>query len=324
MKAITHSQYGSPDVLRVNEVEKPVPKEDEILIRVFAAEATKSDCELRGFNFSVKWFWLPLRIARGITKPRRPILGGYFSGEVVTCGEAVTQFKPGDSVYGSAGLKMGAYGEYVALPERYPLVAKPQNMSHEESAAVPLGGLNALHFMRLANIRSGESVLINGAGGSIGLYAVQIAKSMGAIVTGVDSSIKENLLRQMGVDHYIDYSKEKFTDNGRKYDVIFDMVPHNSYTASIATLNPGGRYLSGNPRFSVMLRSAFTTRFTDKVARIAFARETKEELVDLAHMIEAGVLKSIVGKVYPMEEVAEAHRAVESEQRLGALVIRIE
>ena len=324
MKAITYSMYGPPGVLRISEVKKPVPKDNEVLVRVRAAEATKADCELRSFNFSVKWFWLPLRIGRGLRKPRQPILGGYFSGQIESCGDAVTQFKPGDRVFGSAGLKMGAYGEYVALPESYTMIAMPENMSYEEAAAVPLGGLNALHFMRLAKIRAGESVLINGAGGSIGIHAVQIAKSMGATVTGVDNPIKEDLLRRMGVDQFIDYTKELFTTNGIKYDVIFDMVPGNSYSASIASLNPGGRYLAGNPRFSVMLRCAFTTRFTNKVATFAFARESREELLTLKKMIEDGRIKSIVDEIYPMEEVAKAHERVESEQRLGAIVIKIE
>ena len=195
MKAITYSEYGPPEVLQVEEVDKPVLKDDELLIRVRAAEATKADCEMRSFKFSVKWFWLPLRLALGVTKPRRQILGGYFSGEIEAVGKSVTSFSAGDQVFGSAGLKMGAYGEYIALPERFCIARKPGNMSFIEAAAVPLGGLNALHFMRRANIQAGERVLINGAGGSIGAHAVQIAKAMGAEVTAVDSTIKQDLLR---------------------------------------------------------------------------------------------------------------------------------
>jgi NADPH:quinone reductase-like Zn-dependent oxidoreductase len=323
MKAIIYSKYGPPEVLQVKEVDKPDPRNDEILIRVRAAEVTKADCEMRGFNFAVKWFWLPLRIALGIRRPRRQILGGYFSGEVVEIGKEVTQFSIGDEVFGAARLRMGAYGEYVALPASYTIVTKPDNMSFADAAAVPLGGLNALHFLRLANIQAGEKVLINGAGGSIGTHGVQIAKSMGAEVTAVDSRIKEDMLRRIGADHFIDYAKQSFAATGQTYDVIFDMVPGSSYSACIKALNRNGRYLSGNPRFSVMLRSVFTTRFSDKTARVAFAGETAEELRALKKMIEQGKIQSIVDEVYPMEQAADAHRRVETEQRLGAIVIEI-
>jgi len=323
MQAITYSKYGSPDVLQLNDVPKPTPKDDEVLIRVRAAEATKSDCEMRSFRFSVKWFWLPLRIGLGLRKPRRQILGGYFSGEIESCGKDVTNFSAGEQVFGAAGLRLGAYGEFVALPARYTIIAKPGNMSFAEAAAVPLGGLNALHFMRRARIQAGESVLINGAGGSIGTHAVQIAKSMGAEVTAVDSGIKEDMLRRLGADHFIDYTKDDFAGAGQTYDVIFDMVPGSSYSACIKILNSGGRYLSGNPRLSVMLRSPFTTWFTDKIASFAFAAETSDELMALREMIEDGKIVSIVDKVYPMEQAAKAHRRVETEQRLGAVVIAI-
>ena len=222
MRAITYSTYGPPDVLQLTEVSRPVPKDDEVLVRVRAAEATKSDCEMRSFKYSVKWFWLPLRIALSVRKPRRQILGGYFSGEIESLWKDVTTFSVGDQVFGTAELRPGAYGEYVALPARYTIVAKPNNISFAEAAAVPLGGLNALHFMRRAKIRAGEQVLINGAGGSVGAHAVQIAKSMGAEVTAVDSTTKEGMLRRIGADHFVDYTKEDFAGRGQTYDVIFD------------------------------------------------------------------------------------------------------
>lgn len=323
MKAITYQRYGPPDVLSVEEVEKPAPADGEVLIRVRAAEATKSDCEMRSFRYAVKWFWLPLRIALGVRRPRRKILGGYFSGVIDSVGKNVRDFSPGDEVYGAAKLRLGAYGEYVALPESYTLVEKPRNMSFAEAAAVPLGGLNALHFMRLAGIQAGESVLINGAGGSIGAHAVQIAKAMGARVTAIDRGIKEEMLRRIGVDDFVDYTQVDFTSRGERYDVVFDMVPGSDYRGILRLLNPNGRYLSGNPRMSVMLRSGFTSRFTDKTARIAFAKETREELMTLTEMIEAGEIVPIVDRVYPMEGAADAHRRVETEDRLGAIVIAI-
>jgi NADPH:quinone reductase-like Zn-dependent oxidoreductase len=323
VKAITYTNYGPPDVLELEEVEKPVPKDHEVLIRVKAAEATKSDVEMRRFKFAVKWFWLPMRIAFGVRKPRRRILGGYFSGEIAATGKDVTQFSAGEQVYGAAGLRFGAYGEFVALPASYPIVAKPVNMSFAEAAAVPLGGLNALHFMRLARIEAGERVLINGAGGSIGTHAIQIAKSMRAEVTAVDSAVKEQMLRRLGADHFIDYTKDRFTEMGRTYDVIFDMVAGSSYIGCLRALSPGGRYLSCNPRLSLMIRSFFTNRFSNKTVRFAFASETKEALCTLKEMIEDGRIKSIVDRVYPMEQAADAHRRVETEQRLGAVVIEI-
>jgi NADPH:quinone reductase-like Zn-dependent oxidoreductase len=323
MKAITYSTYGPPDVLKLTNVDKPVLTEDEILIKVRAAEATKSDCEMRSFKFAVKWFWLPLRIAFGIRKPRRQILGGYFSGEIESVGNDVARFSEGDEVFGCAGLRLGAYGEYVVLPESYTIIAKPGKMSFEEAAAVPLGGLNALHFLRRAKIQPGDTVLINGAGGSIGAHAVQIAKSMGAEVTAVDSTIKEDMLRRIGADHFIDYTKEDFAATGQTYDVIFDMVAESSYTACVKTLNPNGRYLMANPRISDMIRSIFTTRFTNKTVRLAFAGETEEELTELKKMSEEGELSPIVHKVFPMDQAADAHRMVEAEQRLGAIVITI-
>lgn len=323
MKAIIYTEYGPPEVLQLQEVAKPVPKDNEILIKVMAAEATKGDCELRCFNFPVKWFWLPLRLAWGAFKPRKPILGGYFAGEVESVGKEVTKFKAGDEIFGSTGLHMGAYGEYLCLSASHTLVQKPHNASFVEAAAVPLGGFNALHYMRKANIQQGEKVLIIGAGGSIGVYGVQIAKAKGAEVTAVDSGIKEEMLKQIGADHFIDYKKEDFTKSGQSYDVIFDMVAGNSYNGCVNVLKPKGRYLMANPRMIDMLHSVLTPMFTDKKVIFAFAGEKEEELLALKEMIEAGELKPVVDKVFPLAAVAEAHHRVEAEQRLGPVVIAV-
>ena len=321
MKAIIYTKYGPPDVLQLKEVDKPIPKHKEVLIKVHAAEATKADCELRSFNFPVKWFWLPLRIAMGITKPKRQILGGYFSGEVVLAGRDVSKFTKGDLVFGTTKLRMGAYGQYICLPDGYTIAPKPSNMSFEEAAAVPLGGLNALHFLRKADIQDGEKVLINGAGGSIGTFGVQIAKLMGAEVTAVDSAIKEEMLRGIGADHFINYTEEDFTKISQKYDVIFDMVARSPYSGCVNALNPQGRYLMANPRISDMLKSVLTTKVTNKKVMFAFAGEKEDELLALKEMIEEGELKSVVDKIFPMDQAAEAHRRVETEQRLGTIVI---
>jgi NADPH:quinone reductase-like Zn-dependent oxidoreductase len=262
-----------------------------------------------------------MRLLMGIRRPRNPILGMYFAGEVEAVGPAVKKFKPGDALYGSTRLRLGTYGEYVCLPESYTLTTKPHNLSFAEAAAVPLGGWNALHFMRKARLQPGETVLVNGAGGSIGTFAVQIAKTMGAEVTAVDSAIKEVMLRGIGADHFIDYATEDYTGNGRTYDVIFNLVAQNDYARSIQSLKPKGRYLTANPKVSDMLRSVLTSQFTDKTVTVAFAGETLGELNTLKEMIEAGKIRPIVDRVYPMEEAAEAHRRVETEQRLGTIVI---
>jgi NADPH:quinone reductase-like Zn-dependent oxidoreductase len=323
MKAVVYSHYGPPEVLSVGEVERPACGDDDVLVEVRAAEATKADCELRSFRFAVKWFWLPLRLAFGLFRPRRPVLGNYFAGVVMEVGRNVTRLSVGDAVFGSSGLRLGAYGEYMTVPGNGPVIAKPSNMTFEEAAAVPLGGLNAIHFLRLAAIEPGDRVLVNGAGGSIGSHGVQIAKAYGAVVTAVDSPLKEAMLRRIGADHFVDYTREDFSAQGEKYDVIFDMVAGSSYRACICSLKPGGRYLKANPRLSDMLRAAWTTRFSDKTVRVAFARETQEELQALKAMIENEQLESIVDTVYPMSRAVEAHQRVETEQRSGAIVLSI-
>jgi len=323
VKAVVYTRYGGPDVLHLADVPAPVAGDRQVLIKVRAVEATKSDCEFRSFRYAVKWLWLPLRVAIGISRPRRRVLGGYFAGEVVSVGGRVTCFAPGDQVYGSAGLRLGAYGEYVVLPEDAAIAPKPRNMTFAEAAAVPLGGLNALHFMRRASIKPGEQVLINGAGGSIGAHSIQLAHSMGARVTAVDHGIKEDLVRRLGASDFIDYTIDDVTTTGRKFDVIFDMVPGSPYRRLIGMLQPGGRYLNGNPRLSVLVRSALTTRLTDKTVTVAFAPETKQALATITEMIEAHEIRSIVDRVYPMSQAVAAHRRVETEQRLGAVVIII-
>lgn len=321
MQAITYSRYGSPEVLELRDVPRPVPGEDDVLIRVMAAEATKSDCEMRSFRYAVKWFWLPMRLALGIRRPRRPILGGYFAGIVESVGKRVRGFAPGDEVVCTSPFRRGGYGEYAVVPARQTIVPKPANMRFAEAAAIALGGLNALHFMKLAGVRPGERVLINGAGGSIGAYAVQIAKALGAEVTAVDRAHKQAGLRRLGADHFIE-AAPRLGAPGR-YDVLFDMVPGSDYGACLQALTSDGRYLVGNPRIATMLRTVLTTRFSRRTARFRFAPETRSALGELTSMIERGEIGSIVDAVYPMAQAVDAHRRVDSEQRVGAIVIAI-
>ncbi len=321
MRAVVRDRYGPPRVLQVAEIEAPSPGPDEVRIRVRAVEVTKADCELRAFRFPVRWFWLPLRIVMGIRRPRRHVLGCYFAGEIESCGEAVTRFTPGERVFGVTGLRMGAYAELLCIPASNAIAPMPESMTFTEGAALPLGGLNALHFMRLAHVRPGEHVLINGAGGSIGLHGLQIAKAMGAVVTVVDSGTKSQMLERFGADRVIDYTREAFTLLPETYDVIFDMVPSSSFRGCIGRLRPGGRYLSGNPRLSVMLRARLISWLTDKTATCAFAGETEDELRSLAAMADRGEIRSIVDRVVAPGEIASAHQLVETEARLGAIVM---
>lgn len=323
MKAITYSRYGPPEVLRLEELDPPVPRDDELLIRVRAVEATKADCELRSFRFAVKWFWLPLRVAVGVTRPRRRVLGDYFSGVVAAAGRRVTRLAVGDEVFGSASFRRGAYAEYMTVPERAAVARKPRGMTFEEAAAVPLGGLNALHFLRLAALRPGERVLVNGAGGSIGAHGVQLAKARGCPVTAVDAPHKEAFLRRIGADRFVDYTREDFAALGETWDVLLDMVAGSSWRACLAVLRPGGRYLKANPRASDLLRAPLATRLTDKTVRVAFAPETQAALEELRALVDDGSIGPIVDAVYPLERAADAHRRVESERRAGAVVLSL-
>src|SRR6266498_136994 len=274
MKAIVWTKYGSPDVLQLKEVEKPTPKDNEVLIKVHAATVTLADCELRRLNGSP--LMLALRIYIGLLKPKRiTVPGQELAGEIEAVGMNVTKFKKGDPVFAPCLLHLGAYAEYKCLPETYP-VLKPANITYEEAATLPTGGINGLDFLRAGNVQAGESILINGAGGSIGTYAVQIAKTLGAEVTCVDSAEKLGMLRSIGADHIIDYTQEDFTKNGEIYDVIIDVIGKSPFSASLRSLKPNGRYVLGNPSLSARLKARWTPMTEGKHVIIALARYKAE------------------------------------------------
>ncbi|MDP6453878.1 MAG: NAD(P)-dependent alcohol dehydrogenase [SAR202 cluster bacterium] len=322
MKAIVFTKYGPPDVLQFQEVEKPTPKNNEALIRVRAATVTAGDCEIRGFRIPIL-FWLPARIIFGLTKPRRPILGQELAGDVEAVGKDVTQVKVGDQVFATTGAGLGAYAEYKCLPEGRALAIKPINMTYEEAATVPTGGLVALHFLRKANIQSGEKVLINGASGSIGAYAVQLAKHLGTEVTGVDSAEKLGMLREIGADQVIDYTQEDFTKSGETYDVIFDVAAKSSYSRSAGSLKRDGRYISTTPGLSQMVRGLWTSMTSRKKVTTGLASEGTKNLVFLKELIEAGKIRSVIDRSYPLEQTAEAHKYVEKGLKKGNVVITV-
>ncbi len=326
MKAVVLTNYGPPDVLQLHDIDKPTPKDTEVLIKVHASTVTAGDCEFRRVAFPI-WIAIPLRMYMGITKPRSTvILGQELAGEVEAVGKDVTQFKVGDAVFGSPGFRFGGYAEYNCISAEAGdsvLAHKPTTMSYEEAAGVPTGGLESLHFLRKANLQPGHTILINGAGGSIGTFGIQLARHYGAEVTAVDSAAKLDMLRSIGADHVIDYKQEDFTKRGETYDVIFDVIGTSSFSGSLQSLKPNGRYLIANPRMSKMIRGLWTSWTSSKKVIFTFADRKVEDLMYLKELIEAGHLKTIIDRTYPLEQTAEAHRYVETGQKAGHVIIAV-
>jgi len=322
MKAIVWTKYGPPDVLELKEVAKPTPKDNEVLIRIYAATVTAGDCELRSLKFPLL-LQLLMRIGFGFRRPRIKILGMDLAGEIESVGKDVKLFKKGDQIFASTGFSFGAYAEYVCLPSTYVMASKPVNMTYEEAAAVPTGGLNALHFLRKGNIQSGQKVLINGAGGSIGTFAVQLAKSFGAEVTGVDSTRKLDMLRSIGADQVIDYAQEDFTKSRKTYDVIFDIVGKGSFSGCIRSLKKKGIYLLANPGLSSSVRGRWISMTSSKKVIVEMASYRIEDLIILKELIEAEKIKSVIDRGYPLEQTVEAHRYVETGHKKGNVVITV-
>jgi NADPH:quinone reductase-like Zn-dependent oxidoreductase len=327
MKAIVWTNYGPPDVLQLKEVEKPFPKEDEVLIRIYATTVTAGDCEQRSLKLPF-WYRLPMRAYVGLKRPERiTILGMDLAGEIEAAGKDVKRFKNGDQVFGSSGLGFGANAEYICLPEEPEegaLAIKPANMTYEEAAAVPVGGLEALCFIRQGNVQSGQKVLINGAGGTIGTFAVQLARYFGAEVTGVESTGKLDMLRSIGADQVIDYTQEDFTKSGQTYDFILDVVGKSSFSGSVRSLKQNGRYLIANPGPSQMVRGRWTSKTSSEKVIFGPAYPKTEDLLFLKEIIEAGKIKSVIDRRYPLEQTAEAHRYVETGRKKGNVVITVE
>ena len=323
MKAVLWTKYGSPEVLQLGEADKPTPKDNEVLVRIHAAAVTTGDCEVRALKFPI-WLSLPMRLYVGFWKPTRvKILGSYLAGEIEATGRDVKQFNVGDQIFGFNGFGFGAYAEYVCMPEDGVLIAKPINMTHEEAATVPLGGLEALHFLGMANLQPGQTILINGAGGSIGMFAVQFAKLYGVEVTAVDGGDKLDMLRSLGADHVIDYTKEDFSKNGQKYDVIFDVVLKSSFSKMIRSMGEKGVYLMTNPTLWKMMRAGLISKADGKRIIFKFTEPSRDGLNRLKELIEAGKLKTVIDKSYRLEQIVEAHRYVESGRKAGNVVISI-
>jgi NADPH:quinone reductase-like Zn-dependent oxidoreductase len=324
MRAIVLTDYGPPEVLQLKEVPTPEPKANEVLIRIHATTVTAGDTEMRQLKFPL-WLKIPIRLWLGFRRPKEnTILGTELAGVVAAAGPEVQDFKVGDRVFGTAGMGLGANAEYICLAESDPLVHIPDEISFEEAAGVPFGAQDALHFLRVSNIRRGQKVCIVGAGGSIGTFAVQLARHYGAEVTGVDSTAKLEMVRSLGAEHVIDYTREDFTKNGQTYDVIFDTVGKSPFGRSLRSLNENGVYLLANPRLAHMLRGLWTTKTSNKTVYFATASANAEDLLFLRELMEAGALKAVIDRSYPLEQIVEAHRYVETGQKLGNLVITID
>ncbi len=326
MKAIVWTAYGSPEGLQLREVETPIPTDNEVRIKIHAATVTAGDCEMRRLELPLM-LGLPMRLAIGLRRPtNKTILGMELAGEVESLGANVKLFREGDQVFGIPTFYQGTYAEYVCLPEQSDegvLAIKPANITFQQAAAVPVGGLEALHYLREGNVQSGERILINGAGGTIGTMAVQLARHFGAEVTAVDTTAKFDMLRSIGAEQVIDFTREDFTKRGDTYDVIFDVVGKASFSGSIRSLKEDGRYLSANPRLSHMVRGPLTARISGKRVITGTTKYHAKDLIFLKELIEAGKITPVIDKTFPLEQVPEAHRFVERGGKKGNVVITV-
>ena len=300
MKAMECTKYGKPDVLQLQEVEKPIPKENEILIKIHATTVTSGDCRVRSFN-SPLLLWLPMRIVLGLRKPRKSILGVELAGEVEEVGKNVTRFKKGDQLFAMTGMKFGGYAEYICLPEKGTIAVKPENVTHEEAASISFGGTTALHFFRKGNIQAGQKVLIYGASGAVGTAAVQLASYYGAEVTGVCSAKNSELVKSLGADRVIDYQHENFTEKEERYDLIFDAV---------------GKITKNECKEALALNGRFVSVEGQGIAKV----QTKDLLL-LKKLMEEGQIKSVIDRCYSLEQIPAAHEYVETGRKIGNVAV---
>ena len=325
MRAVVYDRYGPPDVLRIEDVERPVPKEDEVLVNIHATAVTRADCATREANRrSGPAIALMSRLISGIRRPKQRILGSELAGEIEAVGARVSEFAVGDRVFGTSGFRFGAYAEFICMRESARLAGRPTGMTFEEAASICDGGLNALWCLRQGDLRKGQRILIYGASGAIGTAAVQLAKHFEADVTAVCSTKNLELVRSLGADRVVDYTREDFTTNGQTYEVIFDAVGKHSFARCRGSLNRGGRYLATDGLRNLVL-APWTKRFGDK--KVIFSippRYTKKDVIFLKELIESGKYRAVVDRCYPFEDVIDATRYVETEQKIGNVILTID
>jgi NADPH:quinone reductase-like Zn-dependent oxidoreductase len=323
VKAIVYTHYGPPEVLQLRELDKPVPADDEVLVRVHATTVTAGDYRIRGFDVPAE-FWLPARLGFGVLGPRKQIPGSEFAGEIEAVGKAVTRFKVGDQVFGIDGNGFGAYAEYTCRPETAVLAHKPRGISCEEAAAVPFGALTALHFLRdKGNLQRGQKVLVYGASGGVGTAAVQLARHFGASVSAVCSSANLDLVRSLGAERVFDYTREDVTESGERYDIIFDTVGKMSFTRCRKLLEERGLFLATVFRLPQLVQMLWTSVSGGRKIICSVAPERASDLVFLAELIDAGAIRPVIDRRYTLEQAAEAHRYAEQGHKKGNVVITV-
>jgi NADPH:quinone reductase-like Zn-dependent oxidoreductase len=324
MKAVVYDTYGPPDVLRIEEVPRPLPKEDEILVKVHATTVNRADVHTREANRSYGLAAsLVSRLVSGVRRPRRRILGREFAGEVEAVGAAVSEFAVGDHVFGLAGLRFGAHAEFMCIRESARIAHMPAGMSFEEAAPICDGALNALMCLKQADLRKGRRILIYGASGAIGTAGVQLARYFGADVTAVCSTKNLELVRSLGAERVIDYTKEDFTKNGQTYDVIFDAVGKHSFKRCRGSLEPGGLYLPTDGPVNILLALMPSRKGAKRVVFQLPPRQPKKDVLFLKELIEAGKFRPVIDRCYPLEDVVEASRYVETQQKTGNVVLTL-
>lgn len=322
MKAAIATKYGPPEVLELRDVPKPIPKKHQVLIKLHASTVTAGDCELRSFKLPLL-FGILLRPVLGLFKPRIKILGQEVAGEIEAVGSEVAKFKPGDQVFGPTNIQMGGYAQFVCMSEKAVLAKKPDHISYEEAATIPVGWLNALHFLRKANIQPGEKVLINGAGGSIGTMAVQLAKHYGAHVTAVDSCQKLEMLKSIGADEVMDYATQDFTRNTNTYDVILEVPGKAPFWGSIKSLKSKGSFLATNPSLTSIFGGLWVKLTGSKKVINGLASENVVDLNMCTQLMKEGIIKSVIDRTYPLDKIVEAHNYVDQGHKKGGLAISI-
>jgi len=317
MRAVVYDRYGPPDVLRLEDVERPDPRENEVLVKIDATTVNRTDCGWRSAKPFITRYFL------GLFRPRRKILGMELAGEVEAVGAAVTEFAVGDHVFGVTGF--GAHAEFVCMRESAALARKPTGMTFEEAAAVCDGACIALSCLRDADLRGGRSIVVYGASGSVGTAAVQLAKYFGADVTAVCNTKNVELVRSLGADEVVDYTHEDFTRNGKTYDVIFDAVGKHSFRRCRRSLKPGGMFIETDPGFMwhAPVLDLLTRRIGDKRVKMGIARYTKKDVLFLKELIEAGKYRAVIDRRYPLEDVVDATRYVETQQKTGNVVLTV-